>query len=126
MDSRSLVFTGPVKQFDLLGDDENRRCMLAASEIASSRLSLVPIQRQGNEQPAAFDFAEAGSFFRSIQRGLLKAAEVAHFLNISSRQVWRLASSGTLPGRVKLGRLTRWRRDVIEKWIAAGCPKRQR
>src|SRR5262245_25604986 len=101
--------------------------MLATSSgITSSRLSLVPIQGQENGRPAAFDFAEAGSFFRSIQRGLLKAAEVAHFLNISSRQVWRLASSGTLPGRVKLGRLTLWRRDVIEKWVAEGCPAKRR
>ena|SRR5262249_27224481 len=102
--------------------------MLAtSSEITSSRLSLVPVQRQENERPASFELVEAGSPFRSVQRGLLKATEVAHFLNISSRQVWRLASSGTLPGRVKLGRLIRWRRDVIEKWVAAGCPaKRQR
>ena len=115
-----------MKQFELLGNDENWRLLADSSEITSSRLSLVPIQGQENRRPVAFDFAEAGSFFRSIQRGLLKAVEVAHFLNISSRQVWRLASSGTLPGRVKLGRLTRWRRDVIEKWVAAGCPKRQR
>ena len=55
---------------------------------------------------------------------LLTAAQIAVLLNISKRQVWRLVSGGQLPGLVKIGRLSRWRRDDIEKWIRAGCPKR--
>ena len=39
--------------------------LAASSEMTSNRLSLVPIQGQENGRPAAFDFAEAGSFFQS-------------------------------------------------------------
>ena len=56
---------------------------------------------------------------------LLRAADVSRLLNISKRQVYRLADAGHLPGRVKLGKLTRWDREAIEKWIKAGCPVKQ-
>ena len=119
-----------MKQLDLPWGDENWRFTLAASgETTNRRLTLAPIQGGGNERQALLEssFVEARSPSLSPQRRLLTAAEVAHFLSISTRQVWRLADSGTLPGRVKLGHLTRWRQDVIEKWVAAGCPaKRQR
>jgi len=96
-------------------------------ETTNRHLALAPMQGVGNERLALFESSvvEARSPSLSIQRRLLTAAEVAHFLNISTRQVWRLADSGTLPGRVKLGRLTRWRLDAIEKWIAAGCPSKR-
>jgi excisionase family DNA binding protein len=55
---------------------------------------------------------------------LLTAETIAEMLGISKRQVWRMASGGQLPRRVKLGRLTRWRRDDVQRWIDAGCPKR--
>jgi excisionase family DNA binding protein len=57
---------------------------------------------------------------------LLTASQVASMLSVSRRQVWRLASAGILPGRVKIGKLVRWRRDEIERWIVKGCPRRQR
>jgi excisionase family DNA binding protein len=56
---------------------------------------------------------------------LLTASDVAVLLGISKRQVFRLSSAGQLPGRVKVGRLTRWRREDVQRWIEAGCPKRQ-
>jgi excisionase family DNA binding protein len=59
----------------------------------------------------------------AISPQLLTALDVAVLLGISKRQVWRLASAGQLPGRVKLGRLVRWRQADIQKWIEAGCPK---
>ena len=62
----------------------------------------------------------------NVQAQLLTADQVAGMLNISKRQVWRLADSGILPGRVRLGRLARWRRDAVEKWISEGCPTRTR
>jgi predicted DNA-binding transcriptional regulator AlpA len=55
---------------------------------------------------------------------LLNAAELANFLSISIRHVRRLNSSAKLPQPVKVGQATRWRRDEIERWVAAGCPNR--
>ena len=53
---------------------------------------------------------------------LLTAQQIATLLAISKRQIWRLADRGVLPGRITIGRLTRWRKDLINKWVAAGCP----
>lgn len=56
---------------------------------------------------------------------LLKVSEVAHRLNISTREVWRRADSGELPRPVKLGpRTRRWPPEEIEAVIEKA--KRQR
>ena len=57
---------------------------------------------------------------------LITAEAISQMLGVSRRQVWRLAGNGLLPGRIKIGRLTRWRRCDIQEWIDAGCPKQRR
>jgi len=47
---------------------------------------------------------------------------VADRLGCSTRHVARLAKDGRMPSAVKLGRLCKWPREVIEAWIATGCP----
>lgn len=69
---------------------------------------------------------QSASSESSFAPHLLTASQVASMLGFSKRQVWRLASAGILPGRVKIGKLVRWRRDRIESWIIAGCPKGHR
>lgn len=54
---------------------------------------------------------------------MLTVHDVARMLNCSARTVYRLADSGRMPRPVKLGALVRWPREVIERWIAQGCPK---
>lgn len=52
---------------------------------------------------------------------LLKVAEVSQILNISEREVWRLAASGKLMP-VKIGtRTTRWRRIAVERFVDRLC-----
>lgn len=53
---------------------------------------------------------------------LLNTSEVAALLRCSSRTISRMIESGTLPKPIKIGKLNRWRRDAIERWIANGCP----
>ena len=53
---------------------------------------------------------------------MLTVNQVARMLCCSSRTIYRLTDSGRMPRPVKLGSLVRWPRDVIERWIAAGCP----
>ena len=53
---------------------------------------------------------------------LISATELADLLQISTRTLWRLRSSGKLIEPIKLGGSTRWRLDEVQKWIAAGCP----
>ena len=53
---------------------------------------------------------------------LLTVREVAKLLGISSRTVWRMLSSGTLPVKpVAVGTVARWRRADIEAF-ADGLP----
>lgn len=40
----------------------------------------------------------------------------------STRTVRRLADAGKMPRPVKLGRLVRWRRDELARWLSEGCP----
>ena len=44
-------------------------------------------------------------------------------LDISKRKAWDLASSGSIPGRLALGRSARWSRSAVDAWIRDGCKK---
>jgi excisionase family DNA binding protein len=52
---------------------------------------------------------------------LITAADVARLLQVSTRTLWRLRSTGRLPQDVRLGGTVRWRLDEVRKWIANGC-----
>jgi prophage regulatory protein len=52
---------------------------------------------------------------------LLGVREVANRLGVSTRQVWKLASSGRLPAPVRLGRSVRWRESDVSRFIECGC-----
>ena len=58
----------------------------------------------------------------SLNSGLLDVMAMAELLDCSPRHVRRMADSGLMPRPVHIGRLFRWQRLEIEKWIAAGCP----
>jgi prophage regulatory protein len=53
---------------------------------------------------------------------LLDIDAVADMLGVSSRHVRRLADAGKCPQPVRLGGCVRWPRQVVEAWIADGCP----
>ena len=53
---------------------------------------------------------------------MLSVRNVAAMLRCSPRTVYRLAAKGRMPRPVKLGKMTRWNRAIIEHWIARGCP----
>ncbi|MFO8007034.1 MAG: helix-turn-helix domain-containing protein [Candidatus Brocadiia bacterium] len=57
---------------------------------------------------------------------MMTVQDVAEALQCSARTVYRLADSGRMPRPVKLGALVRWPRQVIEQWIADGCPRCER
>jgi excisionase family DNA binding protein len=43
-------------------------------------------------------------------------------LRCAPRTVRRLVQFGRMPRPLKVGRLARWRRSDVERWIADGCP----
>jgi excisionase family DNA binding protein len=53
---------------------------------------------------------------------LLKIDEVAGLLGCSRRTVRRLVATGQMPAPLRIGSLIRWPKEVIETWIARGCP----
>lgn len=57
------------------------------------------------------------------KNGLLNALEVAEYLKISKRTLWRLLSSGEVPEPIRFGGNVRWSVATLETWIAEGCPK---
>jgi len=53
---------------------------------------------------------------------LIGAEELAQMLDVSTRTVWRLLSTGRLVQPVRLGGSVRWRLDEVREWIKNGCP----
>jgi predicted DNA-binding transcriptional regulator AlpA len=53
---------------------------------------------------------------------LIDVKAVAALLDCSPRHVTRLEEAKRMPPAIKLGRLSRWPRETILAWIAAGCP----
>jgi len=58
----------------------------------------------------------------SPSAALLTTDDLARLLNCSPRSIRRLADQGSVPRPVKIGRLVRWRRAVVDEWLAEGCP----
>jgi len=48
---------------------------------------------------------------------LLSAKQVAQLLQVSTRTLWRLLSSGQLIMPVRLGRSVRWRKQELMTWM---------
>lgn len=53
---------------------------------------------------------------------LIGIADVSRLLNCSRRHVYRLVQDQRMPAPVKVGRLNRWSRQTVERWICDGCP----
>ncbi len=53
---------------------------------------------------------------------VIGAKDFAALLQVSSRTIWRLVSSGEAPKPVRIGGSCRWRLDEIKDWISSGCP----
>lgn len=57
---------------------------------------------------------------------VLSADEVAVALGISRAHLWRLHSAGRLPRPIRFGRVVRWNRALLERWLEAGAPSREK
>jgi excisionase family DNA binding protein len=53
---------------------------------------------------------------------LIAADELAELLNVSTRTVWRLLSTGRMVQPVRIGGSVRWRLNEVRDWISKGCP----
>jgi len=65
---------------------------------------------------------DAGSQATGSSTILITADQLAAWLQISKRSLYRLRSDGTLPAPLRLRHAVRWRVADIEAWLTAGCP----
>jgi len=56
------------------------------------------------------------------ERPLIDVKEFAAKLGCCPKHIRRMADSGRCPPSIQLGALRRWNRQVVDDWIAAGCP----
>jgi len=56
------------------------------------------------------------------ETNMLTGGDVARVLKCSRQSIYRMRDQGRIPPPVRLGRLMRWRRALLEQWIADGCP----
>ncbi len=57
-----------------------------------------------------------------VESPLIDVNEFAAKLSCSTKHVRRMADSGRCPPAIRLGGCHRWTRQVVDDWIAAGCP----
>lgn len=49
---------------------------------------------------------------------------VAKRLGVSQRTIRLWETEGKIPPALRIGRTCRWEPEVVERWLAAGCPSR--
>ena len=54
---------------------------------------------------------------------LIDADEAAKLLGISTSSWWRLHAYKGAPKKLRICRLSRWRRQEVVDWVAAGMPE---
>lgn len=58
---------------------------------------------------------------------LLSVDRVAELCDVSRATIYRWRDAGRMPRPAKIGnKAVRWRQDVLEQWIADGCPPQSR
>ena len=55
---------------------------------------------------------------------LLTAEETAALLGISRSALYRMDARGDIPRPVRIGRMTRWSRLEVIRWVERRCPPR--
>lgn len=60
---------------------------------------------------------------QSASAMLLHAAAVAEMVGMSEASIYRMLGAGEFPEPIRFGkRLTRWKREEVERWVAALKP----
>ena len=58
----------------------------------------------------------------AAEKPLIDVKEFATKLGCCPKHIRRMADAGRCPPSIQLGGLHRWNRQVVDDWIAAGCP----
>jgi len=95
--------------------------------LGNSMMNAIEVgntHRNTTSSQSAFTTAggEAGRAADVEKSPLMDVNEFASKLACSAKHVRRMADSGRCPPPIQLGGLRRWNRQVVDDWIAAGCP----
>ncbi len=79
--------------------------------------------------PAIRKAADPGKAAEAPQQAdadiLVTVDEAAKICHMSRAMFYKLHAAGKAPRLIKLGALSRWRRQELLDWIKAGCPSRE-
>jgi excisionase family DNA binding protein len=53
-----------------------------------------------------------------VAAGTYTVRDLAALLQCSERHVWRQVDLNAIPGKIVVGRLVRFSRDVVDRWLA--------
>ncbi len=59
---------------------------------------------------------------QTVSPELLDREVVGRMLGVHPRSLLHFVRRGEIPAPVKIGRLVKWNRRELEKWLDAGCP----
>jgi predicted DNA-binding transcriptional regulator AlpA len=92
-----------------------------ASQNGHFLIRRVLISGLGHDENLLSNYSLFEKGFSPLSLGA-KQNQFAEMLNISTRQLHRMRSKGTIIQPIKLGRMTRWSLEEVEEWIRTGCP----
>jgi len=53
---------------------------------------------------------------------VISLVELANHFQLTSRGILKMVDAGNFPEPIRVGRRLRWRVDLLNQWIEAGCP----
>ena len=53
---------------------------------------------------------------------LVDSKQACKLLKVSERKLWQMWNSDVMPKPMKIGRVVRWSREDLVKWVQEGCP----
>jgi excisionase family DNA binding protein len=56
----------------------------------------------------------------NLERATYTIADLARLMQCSERHVHRLQSARAIPGAIRIGRLVRFSRRLVDEWLASG------
>ena len=101
---------------ELLTDGQIRPVTAVAEEPDRSSLPTGQTSEGGGVVNAGFENTT------TEKPPLIDVKELADKLGCCPNHIRRMADAGRCPPPIHLGGLRRWSRQVVDDWIAAGCP----
>ena len=56
---------------------------------------------------------------------MYKTGELMKLLNVTRPTLLAMIKDGRIPEPLRMGETRRWPKEIIDKWLADGCPKRE-